>query len=81
MLKTQQFERFFDMPDVRRMIAVRKLGFIGKIVRKSMEQITSKLLTCWIEHKRKPGGVSFNNRKSIVKNMQLLIPDAKKSDH
>ena len=73
----QQFD-FFDMSNVRRMIAIRQLSFIGKIVRNSVEQIPSKLITFWIEHKRKPGRVSCNNLKSIVRNLQLLEPDADK---
>ena len=71
-------KKFFNIPDVRRMIAVRQLLCIGKVIRNSMEQIPSKLLACWIQHKRKPGDVLFNNRKSIVKNLQLLIPSADK---
>ena len=32
-------KKFFDMPDVRRMIAARQLLFVGKIARNSIEQI------------------------------------------
>ena len=34
---------FFDIPDIWRMKSARQLGFVGKIVRNSMEKIPSKL--------------------------------------
>ena len=61
------------MPDIRRIISVRQLLHIGKIARHSAEQMSSKLLACWVENKRKPGEVLFNNRNSIVQNFQLLL--------
>ena len=53
---------------------MRQLLCAGKFVRNSTEQTPSKLLARWVENKRKPGGVLLNDRKSIVQNLQLLLP-------
>ena len=66
-------KKFYDMPDIRRIISVRQLLCIRKVVRNSIEQIPSKKLACWVEHKRKPGRVMLNDRKPIVQNLQLLL--------
>ena len=59
--------RFFNIPTIRNQIAKRQLTFIGKVVRKSEDQIPTQLLTDWSDHKRKRGGVLQNNKKNLIR--------------
>ena len=65
---------FFNIPKMKHQIARRQLTFIGKVVRKSDDQLPTKLLTAWCNHKRKKSGVLQNNKKTIAHNLQLIIP-------
>ena len=50
-------ERFFKIPTIQNQIAKRQLTFIGKVVRNSDQQLPTKLLTAWCNHKRRRGRV------------------------
>ena len=67
-------ERFFNIPTIQNQITKRQLVFIGKVVRNSDLQITTKILTAWCNHKQKRGGVLHSNKKSIVQNIALILP-------
>ena len=67
-------DRFFNIPAIQNQIAKRQLTFIGKVVRNSDQQLPTKLLTAWWNHKRRRGGVLHSNKKSIVQNIALILP-------
>ena len=67
-------ERFFNIPTIQNKIAKRQLTFIGKVVCNSDQQLPTKLLTTWCNHKRRPGGVLRSNKKSSVQNIALILP-------
>ena len=69
--------KFYNIPDAHRLIAVKQLNFIGKIVRREDSFFPKQLLTAWVNHKRKAGGVLTTNKKSLVKALQLLYPPTK----
>ena len=66
---------FYNIPDLSRIIAVKQLNFIGKVVKREDSFIPKQLLTAWMNHKRKRGGVLTTNRKSIVEALKLPFPD------
>ena len=53
------------------------LGGIGKIVRREDSFFPKQLLTAWVNHKHKAGGVLTTNKKYLVKALQLLYPPTK----
>ena len=70
---------FFDIPNIEKKIATRQLTFIGKVARKSDNHLSTKFLTAWCNHKLQRGGVLHTNKKSIVHNLQLIIPEVDKA--
>ena len=66
---------FYNIPDACTLIAVKQLNFIGKVVRREDSFFPKQLLTAWVNHKRKRGGVLTTNRKSVVIALELLYPD------
>ena len=71
-------KRFFDIPTIRYELAKRQLSFIGKVVKKSEDQIPTKILTAWYDNKRKPGAPLKNNNKNLTQNIRLIVPGAAK---
>ena len=71
---TEVRERFFNIPTIQNQIEKRQLTFIGKVVRNSDQQLPTKLLTAWCNHKRRRGRVLHSNKKSIVQNIALILP-------
>ena len=69
--------KFYNIPDAHRLIAVKQLNFIGMIVRGEDSFFPKQLLTAWVNHKHKAGGVPTTNKKSIVKVLQLLYSPTK----
>ena len=67
-------ERLFNIPTIQNQIATRQLTFIGKVVRNLDQQLPTKLLTAWCNHKLRRGGVLHSNKKSIVQNIALILP-------
>ena len=61
---------------MRHQIAKRQLPFIGKVVRNSDNQIPTRLLTVWCNHPRRRSAPLQNNKKNLVKNIQLIVPSA-----
>ena len=66
---------FYNIPDACTLIAVKQLNFIGKVVRREDSFFPKQLLTAWVNHKRKRGGVLTTDRKSVVTALGLLYPD------
>ena len=67
-------ERLFNIPTIQNQIAKRQLTFIEKVVRNLDQQLPTKLLTAWCNHKLRRGGVLHSNKKTIVQNIALLLP-------
>ena len=68
-------KRFYDIPDIRRMIATRTLQFVGKICRREDEFIPKQLLTAWVNSKRPRGRPIATNKESISKALRLLYTE------
>ena len=66
---------FYNIPDIRAQIAIRQMSFLGKIVRGPNHHPPKLLLPAWCNHPRLPGGVLTTNKKSLVKSLQLLLPE------
>ena len=69
---------FYNIPDIRRLIAARTLKFIGKLGRELCNgnpTIPAKLLGSWVNNKRLPGGQCITNKKTIIKHLRLLYGD------
>jgi hypothetical protein len=74
-------EEFFHLPDIRRMIAIRQLNYIGKALRHpNQEHLPKQLLPAWVNNKRPQGGVLTTNKKSLVKALDLLYSTKSKTD-
>ena len=67
--------RFCNIPSMRHQIAKQQLPFIGKVVRNSDNQIPTRLLAAWCDPPRR-GAPLQNNKKNLVKNIQLIVPSA-----
>ena len=70
--------RFCRIPSLQNQIAKRQLTFIGKVVRNSDDQIPTRLLTAWCNHPRRRGAPLQSNKKSLVRNLQLIVPSVPK---
>ena len=66
---------FYNIQDAESLIAVKLLKCIGKVVRREDSFYPKQLLTAWVNHKRKPGGVLTSNRKAIVQALTRLYPE------
>ena len=63
---------FYNIPVAHRLIAVKQLTFVGKVVRREDSFFPKQLLTAWVKHKRKAGGVLTTNKKAIVNSLGLI---------
>ena len=70
--------RFCRIPSLQNQITKRQLTFIGKVVRNSDDQIPTRLLTAWCNHPRRRGAPLQSNKKSLVRNLQLIVPSVPK---
>jgi hypothetical protein len=66
---------FYDIPCIINMIAVRQLGFLGKIVRGPHGSPARRMLTACCQHKRKVGRPYLHNKDVIVRNLRLLFAE------
>ena len=55
-------EQFYNIHDAHRLIAVKQINFTGTIVRREDSFFPKQLLTAWVNHKRKDGGVPPSTR-------------------
>ena len=72
--KTRQ--KFYSIPSIRNMIAVRQLSFIGKAVRSNTPGLPTKLMitACCNNKRHKKGGrPQLHNKDTLVSNLQLLF--------
>ena len=66
---------FYNIPRVQNQIAFLHLNYLGKLLRREASHITTFLLTAWCDHPCKFGRPLLTNRKSMVRNILLVIPD------
>jgi hypothetical protein len=64
---------FYDIPCIINMIAVRQLGFLGKIVRGPHNSPALRMLTACCQRKCKVGRPYLHNKDVIVRNLRLLF--------
>ena len=69
---------FYNMPDMRSLIAIRHMTFLGKITRAPASHPAKELLVAWCNNPRLPGGVLTTNKKSLVKSLHVLLPEEMK---
>ena len=66
---------FYNIPCIRNQIAFRQLSYIGKIFRRDGSHLPTRLLMAWYNHPRKRGRPLLTNKMSLVRNLQLVIPE------
>ena len=67
-------QRFFDIPRIQNQVAKRQLTFIGRVTWNSDKQLLTKLLMAWWNNKLIFGGVLRSNKKTLVQNIELIVP-------
>ena len=68
-----------DVPNIEKQIATRQIRFIEKLARKYDYHLPTKLLTAWCNHKQQSGGVLHTEKRYIVHNLLLIIPEVDKA--
>ena len=68
-------EKFYNIPRIKKQIALRQLTCLGKIFRQEESHIPTRLLTVWCDHQRKSGLPILTNKQSMVRNIQQVIPN------
>ena len=68
-------EKFYNIPTIRKQIALQQLTYLGKIFCQEESHIPTRLLTVWCDHQRKSGQPILNNKQSMVRNIQQVIPN------
>ena len=66
-------EKFYNIPTIKKQIALRQLTYLGNIFRREELHIPTRLLTVWCDHQRKAGQPILTNKKSMVRNIQQVI--------
>ena len=68
-------EKFYNIPTIKNQIAFRQLTYLDKIFRQEASHIPTRLLTAWCDHPRKVGRPLLTHKQSIVRNIQLVLPE------
>ena len=68
-------EKFYNIPTIKNQIAFRQLTYLGKIFRQEASHIPTRMLTAWCDHPCKVGRPLLTNKQSIVRNIQLVLPE------
>ena len=68
-------KKFFNIPTIKKQIALRQLTYLGKIFCREESHIPTHLLTVWCDHQRKAGLPILTNKQSRVRNIQQVIPN------
>ena len=68
-------EKFYNIPTIKKQIALRQLTYLGKIFRRDESHIPTRVLTVWCDHPRKAGRPILTNKQSMVRNIQQVIPN------
>jgi hypothetical protein len=66
---------FFDIPQVRNMIAAQQMDFIGSVVRAPHNRPAQRMLTAWCNNTHLVSCPFLHNKDHIVKNLRLLFAD------
>ena len=75
---SERIMTFYNIPCIQNQISVRQLTHIGKLFQREGSHIPTQIITAWCDHPRKVGRPILTNRKFIVSNLQLTIPDVDK---
>ena len=68
-------EKFYNIPMIKKKIALRQLTYIGKIFHREESHIPTFLLTVWCDHQCKAGRPILTNKNIMVRNIQQVIPN------
>ena len=68
-------DKFYNIPTIKKQIALRQLTYLGKIFRREESHIPTRLLTVWCDHQRKSGRPILTNKQSMVWNIQQVVPN------
>ena len=68
-------EKFYNIPMIKNQITFWQLTYLRKIFHREASQIPTRLLTAWCDHPRKVGRPLLTNKKSIVRNIQVVLPE------
>ena len=71
-------KQLFNVPSIWIQLKKRQFTFVGKLGRKSEDQIPTKLLIAWCDNKRKQGAPRQNNKKNLSHNIRHIVPEAAK---
>ena len=63
-------DKFYNIPDVKHMIAARQLDFIGKAVRCPGDRLPRCMLTACCNHQRQVGRPQIHTKNTMVQNLQ-----------
>ena len=71
---------FYNIPDIRSIIAARISRFIGKVIRGPNDNPPKLFITAWCNHPRRPGKPLTTNKTTVVKALKTLLPETMESD-
>ena len=66
---------FFNLPTAENLIAIRSMTYLGKLTRGPISNPAKQLLTAFVNNPRAIGGVIMTNKKSLVKHLNVLLPE------
>ena len=66
---------FYNIPCIRNQVTFRQLTYAGKILCREKSHIPTIFLTAWYDNPRKRGGQLMMNSNSLVRKLQLIIPE------
>jgi hypothetical protein len=64
---------FYDIPDVKHMIAAGQLDFVGKAIRGPHDRPSRCMITACCNHQQRVGRPQTNTKNTMVWNLQLLF--------
>ena len=70
---------FFYIPNIKQHIATQQLNFVGKVVSSSDDQLPTKIITAWCNHKGLIGSLLNTKKKSILHNIRHIISGGDKT--
>ncbi len=66
---------FYSIPSVWKMIAARRMDFVGKMIRGPPDRPSCNMITASCDHKRHVGRPQMTGKNFMVKNLRLLFQD------
>ena len=71
--------RFYEFPDMNKIIKARQLKWIGKISTMEYTKVPRQFLASWIQVPRKAGRPQLNIRNTYKKALEKIFPKMKKN--